>query len=411
MSHPLRKLLIVVAVPDYTSSTYEELVEASNQLMALSNATRYQQLLVIASIKDREEWRNDVSGEFSRWLGFKYQIDRKLAADLVSVAKRLTELPLVMSSFAAGTLSWDQLVSICEYASADDDEDLASLANDMTLTECRLAAKNHRRRERNDPAGDYKSRSCRMWWASDRSYFYMRGRWDPDAGAVIENAAEALRMNTTLAPLDAGDSHCAQIADAITEMAKISLVSSGNAAAKPSVIVHVDASVLAGVKDGVAELENGASVDYRVANRLACEGRVQLIFDGSDGKPVGVGRQARLAPWWLERVLRDRDGGCRFPKCESKRFLHSHHIAEWIADNGLTNLNNMITLCWRHHHLLHDQGWSLRGDPDGFIEFVHPSGSAYEARLPAIRPDIQMRFEEWLGLEREPEPEPEPEVA
>ena len=51
-----------------------------------------------------------------------------------------------------------------------------------------------------------------------------------------------------------------------------------------------------------------------------------------------------------------RDGGCRFPGCTERRYVEAHHVVHWI-DGGPTDLANLVLLCWRHHHALHEGGY------------------------------------------------------
>lgn len=53
-----------------------------------------------------------------------------------------------------------------------------------------------------------------------------------------------------------------------------------------------------------------------------------------------------------------RDGGCRWPGCEQPpSWSEAHHIENWLAANGLTNIDQAILLCTPHHLLLHNRGW------------------------------------------------------
>jgi hypothetical protein len=65
-----------------------------------------------------------------------------------------------------------------------------------------------------------------MGWNRDRSQFNLRGSWDADSGAVIERAINALiDSSVTLGPNDSPYEH--RLADAVTEMARISLAKDG----------------------------------------------------------------------------------------------------------------------------------------------------------------------------------------
>jgi hypothetical protein len=52
-------------------------------------------------------------------------------------------------------------------------------------------------------------------------------------------------------------------------------------------------------------------------------------------------------------------GDCDVPfdRCEI------HHLDEWDAHHGETNLDRLIPACSRHHHLAHEGGWRLELDP------------------------------------------------
>ena len=65
----------------------------------------------------------------------------------------------------------------------------------------------------------------------------------------------------------------------------------------------------------------------------------------------------------MQRVEIDRrDKGCRFPGCSYPEFTNVHHITHWV-DGGLTNLDDLVTLCRRHHRAVHELGWTCPATP------------------------------------------------
>ena len=70
----------------------------------------------------------------------------------------------------------------------------------------------------------------------------------------------------------------------------------------------------------------------------------------------------------MRRALRVRDKGCRFPGCTNTRFVDGHHIKHW-ADGGETSLDNLVMLCRRHHHLVHEGGFACEKAKDGKVTF------------------------------------------
>lgn len=75
----------------------------------------------------------------------------------------------------------------------------------------------------------------------------------------------------------------------------------------------------------------------------------------------------------LARVVRARDGHCRFPGCSAAaRWCDLDHVRPWPA--GPTSAGNLILLCRRHHRIKQSPGWRLALRPDGSVLWVDPLG-------------------------------------
>jgi hypothetical protein len=101
------------------------------------------------------------------------------------------------------------------------------------------------------------------------------------------------------------------------------------------------------------------------------------IVEGEDGEPLDIGRKTRSIPAAIDRALRARDGGCRFPGCDRTRWCDGHHIEHW-ANGGETKLANLALLCGFHHGLVHEGGYGLRRTDDGLFIFTRPDGTRVE---------------------------------
>jgi hypothetical protein len=86
-----------------------------------------------------------------------------------------------------------------------------------------------------------------------------------------------------------------------------------------------------------------------------------LLLDASR-EVLYVGRTERVVPPRLRRALETRDGHCQFPGCRAHlRRCHAHHVREW-ENGGSTDLDNTL-MCVRHHHAVHEGGWTITRTP------------------------------------------------
>ena len=111
---------------------------------------------------------------------------------------------------------------------------------------------------------------------------------------------------------------------------------SGSRAERYQVMLHVDAETLReDTEPGQSELEDGTRVSAETSRRIACDCGVVRIGHGPDGQITGAGRRKRTVSPALRRALEARDRGCRFPGC-GLRFTDAHHVKHW-ADGGETS--------------------------------------------------------------------------
>ena len=192
--------------------------------------------------------------------------------------------------------------------------------------------------------------------------------------------------------------------DALQELFSIgSAPTSGRRRAfRPRVIVHAPLDVLvgSGSRAGVTEIAGVGPVPVEVARRLACDADVVLSVEGRDGSILDQGR-VRREPTPAQRVEIDRrDKGCRFPGCTYNEFTDVHHVRHWTR-GGDTNLDNLVTLCGRHHSAVHELGWHMAGDANGELTFTSPHGRAMTSVPSPTWPRAMLR----QGTDRSP-PDP-----
>ena len=326
----------------------------------------------LAEFDDDEAWRADGAADMMSWLTYELGLLPRTARAWVGVARSLGELPELRRRLTTGSLSFDQVRALCRIATPEDELELAEIATNMTAAEVERMVRKAQEIPKEEVVAQEPDRVLTWWWQPDDRFMHLTGKLPAAEGALVEKALMRMVIKNRDEP--SADYHrpiAERAADALAAMASQSLGADGDAD-RATVVVHVSADALASAQ-GVAVVEDGPVISIETARRLACDARWQLIVDGPGGVPVGIGRTSRRIPAWLSRMIRERDEGCRYPGCGRTRWNHAHHIEHW-ANGGPTDLDNLITLCGYHHRLIHDGGWTIRGNPNGEVDFVTPCG-------------------------------------
>ena len=175
----------------------------------------------------------------------------------------------------------------------------------------------------------------------------------------------------------------------LTAVALGNLIAGGHQAVRPleaDVLVISDHTTITdGLhEDSICETDTGAILPPETIRRLCCNGRITPILL-VDGIPVNVGREQRLANRAQRRALRALYRNCAFAGCETPfARCEIHHLIPWEL-GGVTDLANLLPICSRHHHLVHEQGWRLELAPDRQLTIRQPDGTVFAVEAVQIR--------------------------
>jgi hypothetical protein len=155
----------------------------------------------------------------------------------------------------------------------------------------------------------------------------------------------------------------------------------GSDTIRPTVHVTVPVLTLLGRSDAPATLDGYGPIDADTARRLAARAPsfTRILTHPETGVVLSVGRDSYAVPADLKRLVRLRDGTCRFPGCWRRaRDCELDHTTPW-AEGGQTSHDNLAALCASHHHLKHETEWTVaRGtDGNGRLEWTSPAGRTY----------------------------------
>jgi hypothetical protein len=126
--------------------------------------------------------------------------------------------------------------------------------------------------------------------------------------------------------------------------------------------VFIDANLAAeSFGEAGATVSSGPRVGPNTLSEILCTGKIRLIV--TDGlHPVAYSDMGEAIPGHIRRYVQWRDQNqCSIQGCHSRYRLQPHHIRE-RQNGGNHNPDNLITLCWYHHHVaIHGLGY--RVDP------------------------------------------------
>jgi hypothetical protein len=274
-------------------------------------------------------------------------------------------------------LSFAKVRALTRIARPDSEEPLLQLARVMTAAQLERALRAYRRVTTEEARSVQENEHLTTFWDEDGS-LVVRGRLAPEEGALIlralDAARDALRQRDRRAQRGSAEPRPEPRrptnAQVLAALADVALAQRGGRSdgERYQVVVHVDEGVLAGQGEEGCELDGGPAIAPETARRLACDASLVRIRD-QEGKPLSVGRKTRAVPPALRRALNARDGGCRFPGCDNRRFVDAHHVRHW-AKGGETALRNLVLLCHRHHRLVHEGGYAV----DQRMRFYDPRG-------------------------------------
>jgi hypothetical protein len=112
---------------------------------------------------------------------------------------------------------------------------------------------------------------------------------------------------------------------------------------------------------------------------MACRAAIiPIVLDGA-GRALDVGRDKRLATEAQRQALAAMHRTCIHPDCSLPvDECRIHHLIPW-EQGGASDLDNLAPLCEsdKHHHLVHEGGWSLTMTPDRVATWTRPDGTVY----------------------------------
>jgi hypothetical protein len=339
-------------------------------------------LVLLAAYDRREGWREWGCRSCAHWLSWRCGLDIRTAQEKLRVAHALELFPKIRAAFATGRISYSKARALTRIAGPTTEAELVVMAQHATAAHMEAITRGYRRAERSaerniTEAGDP---------AEDRAHgrrVDLRDHDDPDLATMAATLTHE-ELELVVRALDSAGDEVSR-ADALVLMAE-SFLAAGHACRRGSdrtlVMLNVDETVLRGDDSGTARIVGGPAIAPETARRLCCDASITWLLQGADGEPVNISARQGSISRALRRLVSVRDQGrCRFPGCAEHRYTEIHHLRH-RQHGGTNSAANLATLCWFHHRVVHEGGWSLRHDVGGFVA-TNPAGLQVHGGAPA----------------------------
>lgn len=381
------------------------------------NAATYRFLTLIAEFDRRGGWSDGSTQSCAHWLNWKCGISFCAAREKVRTARALKNLPKISAAMERGEISYSKVRELTRVACPATEDYLLLIAIHGTAHHVERLVRYYRNAKESEEltreARQQKDRMLQYFYDHDGSVV-IKARLPAQAGALFMKAIDRAVDNLWETEPEAVETDTpagtptvkflptrTKRADALELLAE-SFLQNGAATLsggdKHQIAVHVDMETLQNGCAGRCEIEHGTHIAAETARRLACDASVVGMVEDENGDPLSVGRKTRSIPPALQRALRSRDKGCRFPGCCNSRYLDAHHVMHW-AHGGETKLSNLLLLCRFHHRAVHEGKVIVQTLDDGAIRFVRPDGESFDSVAPGHTHSIG----DWRELPRQHE--------
>ena len=346
-------------------------------------------------VAEGEMWRPSGATSIEVWLAGETNVSVRSARDQVRLADTLAAAPVVAERMAEGGLSIDNArllgAVVGQPGFAGDAELLLEVASGSPRDTRRgleswLAMA--------DPAGE-SDREEALWLKRHLTFtrngdgmYDVRGLLMPVDVAAVQTALDHI-AGAAFAD-DTGRAHHTRIGDAMVELCKAynaGTVTGGRERPKVLVAVPFETVVERGAARGVIVGSND-TISGEAVRQLCCDAELNRVVTRGKSTILDYGTTTRLASDAQYYALVARDGGCRWLGCDRPPgWCDVHHLKEVAAENGPTDVNEMVLGCSTHHDYLHHKGWKYVGSaddlylqrPDGTLIPCPPRGPIFNA--------------------------------
>jgi hypothetical protein len=320
-------------------------------------------LAILEELDSRQVATGDGCRSLSEWTASRLDVSHETAKNLVRTMRRTSHRPDLRAGLASGAVSYDRveaLSRIPEHVGWLEHSDISGVRREASLR-ARINAETEQHSS--------EDRFLVLQPSLDESWWRLWGGLDGYSGAIVDKALTEAADQLPAFPDGTRGTSSWRKATALAELC----ISDDPPPVQITVFVDAQHAVGTDGETGVV-LEAGPRVGRVTLEAILCDGITEITVNGEDGVPMSYRRQKRIITPALRRAVLHRDHDqCAGDACNSRDRLQIHHITPW-SEGGPTEPDNLITLCWFHHHVVvHQWHYTIQPHPGhGRIRFKKP---------------------------------------
>ena len=230
----------------------------------------------------------------------------------------------------------------------------------------------------------------RTWVDRDTGMFCLRGEFDPEIGArlnarlrnTVETMFREQQPDNCPADPQLKQHH-------LRALALVAVATGGGSrgSGRIDMSVLIDAETLLHGEHPESVIDCGVPIDLPVETlrRWACCAEITPIIVAADGVSLYLGRSSRTANRAQRRALRAMYKCCAVPGCTAAFDDCAIHHVIWYRNGGPTDIDHLLPVCSKHHHLVHEGGWQLVLDAKRNLTITFPDGAIMTTGPPKRR--------------------------
>jgi hypothetical protein len=231
--------------------------------------------------------------------------------------------------------------------------------------------------------------SLRSWVDRQSGMWCLHGEFDPETGLILDARLRAMvetLFHDTTPETCPSDPLLKQ--QHLRALALVALTAGRGRRGRTEINLLIDAETLLNGEHDHSIIDLGPAVDLPVETirRMACCAEaITPIITAANGVSLYLGRDTRVANRAQRRALRAMYHGCAIAGCTVAWAQIAVHHVHWYRHGGPTNIDNLLPLCVKHHHLAHEGGWKLTLDTRRNLTITYPDGTIMTTGPPTAR--------------------------